>query len=95
MFGQHHPHLGHHHHHHHHHHDPHHPPFPAYQVHRYSMFGQHLLIINPEPWLVILRELNAHALLHQLLSFSDHPNTVLRHSEPFKFYWRRYGMVAA
>ena len=44
---------------------------------------------------VTLLELNArHALLH-LFNFSDHPNTVPRHSKPFEFYCRRYEMAAA
>ena len=75
------------------------PPRPAYLVHRYSMFGQHLIIrvksFRYTAQNITLLELNArHALLH-LFSFSDHPNTVPRHSKPFEFYCRRYEMAAA
>ena len=78
------------------------PPLNAYLVHRYSMFGQALIIIIHLPHLIssssssILRVssckgMNVHALLHSdRVLVTNHPKSILKHWEPFKFYLRYY-----
>ena len=88
----------------------------AYLVHRYSLFGQALIIIIHLPLQrrfhncrfmsmsilisasssTILRVtsckgMNVHALLHSdRVLVTNHPKSVLKHWEPFKFYLRYY-----